>query len=119
MNQKAYNILKAIALIWLPALGTLVFALSDIWHLDNGSQIVGTIVAIDTFLGAGLGISARGYNNKPVDFDGALVVNTADPAKDTFRLEFEKDPYHMADKQAAVLKVVTEDHVAAQTDPGL
>lgn len=64
MNDKVYNILKAVALIWLPALGTLYFALAGIWGLPYGEQIVGTLTAIDTFLGAILGISTAQYNKK-------------------------------------------------------
>lgn len=62
LNNRVYDILKWIALILLPALGTLYFALAGIWHLPYGEQIVGTITAIDTFLGALLGISTLNYN---------------------------------------------------------
>ena len=61
MNNKVYDILKWIALVVLPAIGTLYFALSGIWGLPYGEQIVGTITAIDTFLGALLGISSVNY----------------------------------------------------------
>ncbi len=63
MSNKAYDILKFIAQIVLPSLGTLYFALSSIWGLPYGEQIVGTITAIDTFLGAILGISSNSYKN--------------------------------------------------------
>lgn len=62
MSNKTYDVLKWIALVVLPALGTLYFALAGIWHLPYGEQIVGTITAIDTFLGALLGISNIKYN---------------------------------------------------------
>ena len=61
MSNKTYDILKYIAQIVLPALATLYFALSQIWGLPYGEEIVGTIAAIDTFLGAILGISTRIY----------------------------------------------------------
>lgn len=61
LSNKAYDILKFIAQIVLPALGTLYFALSAIWGLPYGEQIVGTITAVDTFLGALLGISNEKY----------------------------------------------------------
>ena len=51
-NNKVYDILKFVALILLPAIGTLYFALAAIWNLPYGEQIVGTITAVDTFLGA-------------------------------------------------------------------
>lgn len=61
MSNKVYDILKQIAMVWLPALGTLYFALAGIWGLPYAEQIVGTITAIDTFLGAILGISTVQY----------------------------------------------------------
>ena len=61
MSNKTYDRCKFIAQIVLPAIGTLYFALSQIWGLPYGEQIVGTIVAIDTFLGTILGISSINY----------------------------------------------------------
>jgi len=61
LSEKTYDVLKFIAQILLPALGTLYFALASIWGLPYGEQIVGTITAIDTFLGAILGISSKNY----------------------------------------------------------
>lgn len=63
MSNKTYDLLKWIAQILLPALGALYFALSQVWGLPYGEQIVGTISAIDCFLGAILGISSAQYKN--------------------------------------------------------
>ena len=62
MTNKVYDILKWIAQYFLPAIGTLYFALAGIWGLPYGEQIVGTITAVDTFLGVLLGISSAEYN---------------------------------------------------------
>ncbi len=62
LSDSCYDILKWIALYLLPALGTLYFALSGIWGFPYGEQIVGTITALDTFLGVILGISSANYN---------------------------------------------------------
>lgn len=61
MSNKLYDALKFIAQIVLPALGTLYFALAGIWGFPFGEQIVGTITAVDTFLGVVLGISSAQY----------------------------------------------------------
>lgn len=66
MPDKVYDILKAIAMIVLPALGTLYFALAGIWGWPYAEQIVGTITAIDTFLGVILGISTIQYKKTQV-----------------------------------------------------
>ena len=68
MSNKVYDILKFIAQVVLPALGTLYFALAGIWNWPLGEQVVGTITAIDTFLGVLLGISAS-KNNKGASND--------------------------------------------------
>lgn len=61
-SDKAYNIIKWIAQLVLPAAGTLYFALSQIWGFPFGEEIVGTITAVDVFLGALIGISTVQYN---------------------------------------------------------
>lgn len=61
MSNKVYDVLKFIAQILLPAIGTLYFALARIWDLPYAEQIVGTITAVDAFLGALLGISTMQY----------------------------------------------------------
>lgn len=62
LSNKAYDTLKWIAQYLLPAIGTLYFALARIWGLPYGEQVVGTITAVDAFLGAILGISTIQYN---------------------------------------------------------
>ncbi len=63
MSNKTYDILKWIAQYLLPAAGTLYFALASIWGLPFAEQVVGTITAVDTFLGVLLGISSASYKD--------------------------------------------------------
>ena len=70
MNEKVYKILKQVAQIYLPALGTLYFALAGIWNLPYAEQVVGTITAVDTFLGVILGISTSSYNKARTESEG-------------------------------------------------
>ena len=62
MSNKVYDTLKWVAQILLPALGTLYFALAGIWTFPYAEAIVGTITAVDTFIGVLLGISSANYN---------------------------------------------------------
>lgn len=62
MNNKVYDILKWVAMIVLPAIATLYMAIANIWGFPYGEEVVGTITAVNTFLGAVLGISAVKYN---------------------------------------------------------
>ena len=64
MSNRVYDILKWVAQYLLPALGTLYFALAGTWDLPYGEEVVGTITAVDTFLGVVLGISTVQYNNQ-------------------------------------------------------
>jgi hypothetical protein len=64
LSNKVYDALKWIAQILLPALGTLYFALAGIWGFPYAEQIIGTITAIDTFLGVLLGISTMQYRKE-------------------------------------------------------
>lgn len=66
LSNRIYDILKYVALIALPAIGTLYFTLSQIWGLPYGEEVVGTIAAVDTFLGALLQISTAIYKKNNV-----------------------------------------------------
>ncbi len=62
ISNKTYDILKWITQLLIPAMGTLYFALAGIWGFPYGEEIVGTLTAIDTFLGVVLHISTNTYN---------------------------------------------------------
>ena len=62
MSNKVYDVLKFIAQIVLPAIATLYVTLAGIWGLPFSEQIGGTVMAVDTFLGAVLMISSNNYN---------------------------------------------------------
>ena len=62
LSNETYDILKYIAQILIPAIATLYFSVSQIWGLPYGEQIVGTLTAVDAFLGVCLGISSDKYH---------------------------------------------------------
>ena len=62
LNDKTYDTLKWIAMYLLPAAGTLFFKHTNMGGHPYGEQVVGTITAVDTFLGVILGISTAQYN---------------------------------------------------------
>lgn len=64
ISNKTYDKLKWTAQYLLPAVGTLYFALAGIWNLPYGEQVVGTVSAVDAFLGVLLGISTANYNKR-------------------------------------------------------
>lgn len=64
LHDKLYDILRYIANYVFPGLGTLYFALSQIWGLPYGEQVVGTMTALVTFLNVLLGISNNAYEKQ-------------------------------------------------------
>ena len=62
ISNKLYDILKWLVIIVLPAAGTLYAALSAVWAWPYSDEVVTTITAVDTFLGAVLCISTATYN---------------------------------------------------------
>lgn len=71
-NNKVYDVLKWLTQIVLPALGTLYFGLAQIWGFPYTEQVIGTITAVDAFLGIMLGISSYSY-----DGEGTITVDMA------------------------------------------
>ena len=67
MSNKVYDVLKWVAQIALPAVGTLYFALAGIWGFPYAEQIVGTITAVDTFIGVMLGLATAQYKKATVE----------------------------------------------------
>lgn len=104
LSNEVYDALKFLALVVLPGLGTLYFALSQIWGFPNGAEVVGTIVAVDGFLGLVLGISTSKYNNSDAAYDGQMDVLTHENGK-TFSLQLNSDPEDLESKKSITFKV--------------
>lgn len=62
INNKTYDILKWVCIIVLPSLATLYSGIAKIWDLPYVTEIPQTIIVIDAFLGALLGVSTIQYN---------------------------------------------------------
>lgn len=101
LNNKVYDILKWIALVVLPATGTFYFALSKVWPLPYGEEIVATLSAITTFIGAILQVSSSNYPG-----DGIIEIDreTQENA-DTLRIHIDTPVDTMTNKKTVTLKV--------------
>lgn len=62
INDRVYDVLKWVAMLFLPALAVLVKTVFAVWKIPFGDEISTTIMALDAFLGAILGISTIQYN---------------------------------------------------------
>lgn len=105
LSNKMYSQLKFLAQILLPALGTLYFTLSGIWGLPAAEEVVGTIVAVDAFLGVLLSISTSSYNQSGAKFDGAVHLGEIDGDERSFHLELPISAADIENADQLVLKV--------------
>lgn len=64
LSNETYDTFKFTATIVLPALATLVSALGLIWQIPYTEPTVATIVALNTFIGAIIGVSSASYKGK-------------------------------------------------------
>ena len=94
------------AQILIPAAGTLYFALDQIWGIFDAERIVGTLTAVDVFLGVVLGISTMNYNKSGRNVDGDMIVDTSHPDKDVFRMALNGDPSDMVGKRKVTFRVM-------------
>jgi hypothetical protein len=106
-SNAAYDKLKWVALVFLPAAGLLYFGLAEVWGLPAATQVMATTAALDTFLGAILGISNRRYNNSDARFDGVLVVDTRDPETDRMSFDMKRPVTELGETETITLKVET------------
>lgn len=112
MTNKTYDKAKWVAQIALPAVGTLWFAIAKIWGLPDAVEILGTITAVDAFLGVLLGISTQSYNRGMKNCNGVIkVTRTAEGNHFTFDMKDHPADLFAAGKDRFVFKLQhgTED----------
>lgn len=64
MSNKVYDVLKWIAIVFLPALTTFVGVILTSLNVANSEIVLTIMTGFSTFLGAILGISNYNYKNK-------------------------------------------------------
>lgn len=105
LSNKAYDILKFLAQILLPASGTLYFALAGLWGLPAAEEIVGSITAVDAFLGVILGMSTTSYNKSDARYDGTIDVEDKFGEPKRYTLNLSSDPNELDSKNEVTFKV--------------
>lgn len=81
LGDSSYNVLKKSTTVLLPAAGALYFALAQIWHLPKAEEVVGSIAAVNTFLGVILHASTSSYNKSDTKYAGVIEVEETEEAK--------------------------------------
>ena len=100
LSNKAYDLLKWIAMWLLPGIATLWLTLGKIWSFPYTTEIGATVSAIDVFLAFILGLSNKNYEG-----DGTLLVDTSDPEKDVYNLEVNGELSELANKKSVTFMV--------------
>lgn len=98
MKNHHYDALKNVALLWIPALATLINTVGMVWGLPYTNEITATITAVGVFLGAGLKISSNNYT-PPID--GDLVVTKYDEVY----ADFPAEPSALNDGDTITMRV--------------
>lgn len=115
-GHKAYEWLRWIVQILLPAFATLYFALGSVWSWPNVEQVMATVTAVATFLGLTLGISKINYDRNPNTgsnaevalnalASGVLNVIKRGDGRSTYDLALHESPLDLADKEKVVFEV--------------
>lgn len=98
ITGKLYDRLKFLAMVLLPALGTFYFTMGAVWHWPNVEQVIGTITALDTFLGVVLKISNASYDSSkigPSNYAGHIAIDTSPEGKKLYTLNLDGDPHDL------------------------
>lgn len=110
-NPKLYNVLKWVALVLLPAVGTFYFAMGQIWHFPAIEEVVGSITALDTFLGILINKSSKNHQaayDAP-SIKGEIVISQdRDGVVQGMRFVATEDPLIFDDGKLAAFQVKRE-----------
>lgn len=104
LSNAAYDRLKFVVQILLPALGTFYFTLAGIFGLPYGEQLVGSLAAAAVFLGVFLRRSDTKYQQIEPTYDGRLVVETTLEGR-RYNLEVDTPLDELDQQDALLLKI--------------
>lgn len=118
MSDKQYNALKHAALIGIPALATLYYAIASTWNIPDIKEVMATFTAVNTFVGGLSAASNLKYNNSDAKYDGVVEVrDTLD--KKTFALNLNVDPEDIEKMTDVKLKVTSVPPAVLANPPQL
>lgn len=102
VSNSTYDFLNALVRYFMPGLGTMYFALSQIWGLRYAEEVMGTIVAVTTFFGLIIGFARRGWKE-----EDELIIDKRDPEEMSFGFASGTHIEDLKDNQVLTLKVKT------------
>lgn len=112
LGDRSYQTLKRSATVVLPGVGALYFTLAQIWHLPHAEEVVGSIAAVNTFIGVILGVSTSSYNKSHsstgVEYAGVVEVEER-PDKKVLKFNLNENAQPIEDQDEVVFKVGNSD----------
>jgi hypothetical protein len=105
ISDKYYNILKRLVQIILPAFGVFYMTVGNVWGLPGTTQVSDTIIALCTFIGVVISISARNYNKSEAQYDGGLDIIQNDDGSKVYSLNLNDDTSVLDSKKNVNFKV--------------
>lgn len=109
LSDAFYSALQNIVKLILPGLSAFYFALASIWNLPYAEQIVGTLAALAVFLGVILKLGKATYDSSDDKYHGEFVVDTVNPEKDVYSVDFHGPLMSLGTKNEILLKVRNVD----------
>lgn len=67
MNNKSYDVVKDISLLWMPIIITFYGVISATWGIPYGEQILATLTGLNAALGAVVKYFKAKYDKKKAD----------------------------------------------------
>lgn len=126
-SEKLYDGLNWVAQIFLPALGAFIFALSGVWGFDTTGKIVGSLAALDAFLGLLLKRSKDEYVDdlnllhqanlaNPEVTDGDLFISPGEGENPDLTAAWNEHPDAFKGKETVTLRVrnVVDEQLSAR-----
>mgnify|MGYP000846789538 CR=1 FL=1 len=103
---KLYDFIKKLVQVIIPGFSAMYFAFANIWGLPGAEQVVGSLAAINLFLGLLIGVSSRQYKALNLPYDGSIVVTPKQDGGTLFTLELNSDPNDLPLKKSVVFDIV-------------
>lgn len=106
LSNPVYDQLKRTVMVALPLIGTLYFSLAQIWGLPAAEQVVGSILALNLFLGGLAQVSSKGYNADVNSIAGKIKITPNDDGGKFYQLVVDADPEELSGKSEVRFKIV-------------
>lgn len=116
LSDSAYNVVKKSATIVFPALSALYIAIAQIWNFDHVEQVVGTLTAVNTFLGVLIQLSKKSYYASSAPYVGEIKVKNVGEKK-VFSLVVDGDPEELENMSSANFKINSDTGVVTEASP--